>query len=229
MGRISNSIHNEINDRTESPSPPPPYNWVVYKINENEFDRIQSSTHFDVNNQSFIDFNNYSGPPLADGHIQVDENNLLTNHDNIIPKKIRIYLILNGIITIIFGLISIGIQISLIASNLILYYYYGFWGGLFLIIIGLNTSALYSYHRRIYYSKFFRSFLWQSIFVGILLALGIIIILTDTCNDNTIKNDDGNHLCKHSYKILNRFLLGTFALIFLQAIVNGIIFFILKR
>ncbi|CAF3325008.1 unnamed protein product [Rotaria sp. Silwood2] len=225
MDGMSNNVNNETNESSQS-SPPPPYNSVVYKKDENEFNRIQSSTHFDVNNQSFVDFDNYPGPPLTDGYIHVDQNNLSINHNNIISKKIHIYLIVNGIITIIFGFISIAIQISIIKLHLITYYYYGFWGGLFLVVIGLCTMA---HHHGMDNSKIFHSFLLQSVCVGILFAIGIIIILTDTCTDNTAENDNGNHLCSHSYKVLNGFLLSTFAIIFLQSIMNGIIFFILRK
>ncbi|CAF1259284.1 unnamed protein product [Rotaria sp. Silwood1] len=227
MDRISNSINNEINNSSESP-PPPPYNSLVYKKDDDEFDRIQSSTYFDNSNQPFVYFNNYPGPPLTDGHVQIDQINQSINHDHIISKNIRIYLILNGIITIICGFISIAIQISIIASHLIIYYYYGFWGGLFLIFIGLSTIALYNHHRTDY-SKLSYLFFWQSAFVGILLGVGIIIILTDKCNDKTTENDNDDHKCRNSYRVLNGFLLGTFAVIFLQSIIHGLIFLILKR
>ncbi|CAF2700815.1 unnamed protein product [Rotaria sp. Silwood2] len=195
---------------------------------DNELNRVQLSTYFDNNNQSILYFNNYPEPPLTDGQVQTDQENLSTNRDHIISKTIRIYLTLNGIITIIFGLISIAIQIAIVISYLISYYYFGFWGRLFLIFIGLGTTAL-SNHHQTDYSKLFHSLFWQSIRVVIIFSIGMLIILTDKCNGRTIENDNGNHLCRKSYRILNGFLLGIFALILLQSMINGIIFFILKR
>jgi hypothetical protein len=148
------------------------------------------------------------------------------NHENIISKKVCIYLLLNGFITILFGIATIGLEIGIVASNSITLYYYGFWGGVVLLSTGLSTAVLFNHRYRIDYLKLFHSFFWQMMIAAVLFGIGIVIIVTDTCDDN---GADNGGQCKHSYKILNGFLLGIFGLALLQSVVNAFIFCILKR
>jgi len=225
MERISNRTNNENNDSTEYP-PPPPYATVVYKIDDYDFDTNPPPDYLDVDTQSVVYINNYPGPPLTDGQVQGVRNNTSVNHENLISRKVCIYLLLNGLITILFGFAAIGLQIGIVVSNSITYYYYGFWGGAVLLSTGLSTAVLYNHHYRIDYLKLFHSFFWQMMIAAVLFGIGIVIIITDTCDDNSA--DNGSQ-CKNSYKILNGFLLGIFGLALLQSGLNACVFGILKR
>ena len=161
MDGIPNRINSGNDGSTQLPAPPP-YTTVVYKIDENEFDRNPPPRYSDVSNQSVVYINNYPGPPLTDGHVHVVQDNTAINHDNIVSNKIRTYLLLNGLITMLFGTIAVGVQIAIIASNSIIYYYYGFWGGALVIGIGLSSAVLYNHRRRTSYAKLFHSFFFAS-------------------------------------------------------------------
>jgi hypothetical protein len=229
MEGASNEINTSNSNRIQLPAPPP-YTAVVNKISENDLDRVLPPSYSDIDNQSVTCINNYPGPPLIrDGHGQVVQEDISINYNTTTIKKIHIYLIVNGIMTILFGITAIGIEIGILASNSIIYYYYGFWGGGFLICIGLSTIILYKNSHNVDYDKFFRSFFAQMILTGTTFAVALIIVLTDTCDDNATEDDGQNRSCKHSYKILNSFFMVCFALAFLQAIISVIIFGILKR
>jgi hypothetical protein len=227
MEYISNRVDNENNDGAQIP-PPPPYTTVIFKIDENEFDRIPPPSYSDIDNQSVVYVNNYPGPPLTDGHVQTGPDNTTVDHDTVISKQLRIYLIISGLITVIFGCSVVGLQIGIIASNSIVYYYYGFWGGILIIGIGLSTVILYK-HRTANYVKLFHSFFWQMLLLAMLFGIGVVILLTDRCNDNGTDDSVTNVSCQNSYKILNGFLIGCFASVFVQSIVNSVVFGILKR
>jgi hypothetical protein len=216
-------ISNRNSDIIQLP-PPPPYT-AVFKLDENESDGVPPPSYADVDTQSVTYINNYPGPPLADGRVQVSTS---INPNIILSKNIRIYLIINGIITILFGIIVVGIQIGILASNSIIYYYYGFWGGAIIISIGISIVLLYKNHRNANYTKLFHSFFCEMVLIGIVFGIGIIILLTDKCDDNATDNGNNNS-CKHTYKILNGFLFGIFSLAFLQSIINVVVFGILKR
>jgi hypothetical protein len=228
MERISTRMNNENNDIIQFP-PPPPYTSVVYKLDENQFDRIPPPSYSDIDGQSITYINNYPGPPLTDGQVQGVQDSTSTIPNITIPKKMRVYFLVNGIITILLGIVSIGLQIAILASNSIIYYYYGFWGGGIIIGIGISTILFYKRHHNFDYSKLCHSFFWQTILVAIVFGVGIIIIVTDKCNDNNTENNANVQSCEHSYQIINGFLLGIFALAFVQSIINTIVFGILKR
>lgn len=224
MAEISNRTNNENNDTAELP-PPPPYTTVIYKTDDYDFDGNPPPNYADVG-QSVVYINNYPGPPLTDGQVQTSLDNVSTNHESIISKKVCIYLLVNGCITILLGLAAVGLEIGIVVSNSIIYYYFGFWGGALVIGIGISTVL---YHRyRINHIKMFQSFFWQMIVIAVIFGIGIVIILTDKCDD--ISTDStGDRQCRESYKILNGFLLGTFAMALLQSIVNVIVFGIMKK
>jgi hypothetical protein len=206
MERISNSD-------IELPAPPP-YTSVGCGENENEFDEILPPSYSDINNQSVVFINNYPRPPLTDGYVQDD---LSLNYRIILPKQIRVYLIVNGIITILFGFMSIGIQIEIIILHSINHYYYGFWGGALIIAIGISTVVSNNYYLTLDSSRLFKILFLKTMYIAVLFSTGIIIMLIDRCDNN----DD---LCKRSFPILNEFLLGIFGLAFLLSIINGAIF-----
>jgi hypothetical protein len=221
---------NENHDDTQSS--PPTYRTAIEKLeNSNHLPSLPPS-YTDINDPSVIYINNYPGPPLTDGTVQI----VTSNHNsinpeipigNILSKKMRLYLTINGGITIFFGLLAIGLQIGLLASHSMVYYYYGFWAGALIISTGISTIMFNNRYRTYDLAKYFRSFLCQVMFVAVVFGFGIIIISTDTCDDDdTSDNDDA---CKHSYKILNGFLLTVIALTFLQSIINTIIIGYLKR
>jgi len=218
MERISNRINSMNNNIIQLP-PPPPYTAVVFKLDENEFDIIPPPAYSDVDSQSVTYINNYPGPPLIDGHVQAIQDTTSINLDTIISKKICIYLMINGIIAVLFGIISIGIQIGILALNSTVYYY-GFWGGVIIIAFGISNITLYKHHRSTNYFKLFYSFSGQMILVSIVFVIGIVIIVTDTCS---------NHSCTRLHKILDGCLCAIFALAFLQSIINTMVFGILKR
>jgi len=222
MERISNTNNSGNSDIIQLP--PPPYT-TVFKLDENESDGVPPPSYADVDSQSVTYINNYPGPPLADGLVEVPTT---INPDTILSKNIRIYLIINGIITILFGIIAVGIQIGILASNSIIYYYFGFWGGAIIIFIGISNALVYRNRHNANYTKLFHSFFCEMVLIGIVFGIGIIIVVTDKCNDNA--TDDGNdNLCKNSHKVLNGFLFGIVSLAFLQSIIHVLVFGILKR
>jgi hypothetical protein len=237
--RRESKTSNENTDDTEVS--PPSYPSVIYKLKNYSSENYDDfppppppPDYSDANNPSVVYINNYPGPPLTDGIVQiVTSNNIPINDEvamrNSLSKRTRIYLIINGIITIVFGFTIIGIQIGLLASHSIVYYYYGFWAGCIIISIGISTILFTNRYRTYDLTKYFRSFLLQTVFVAVVFGFGIIIILTDTCVDNDSDFDGNDDSCKNSYKILNGFLIAMIALTFLQSIINTIIMAILKR
>jgi hypothetical protein len=226
-----------VNENTDDNQPPPPsYPSAIYKL-ENYDARPPPPSYSDANNPSVTYINNYPGPPLTDGTVQIVTSNPHSVIRQIptgsyLSKKMRIYLTCNGILTIFFGLVIIGLQIGLLASHSIVYYYYGFWAGAIIISIGISTIIFKNRYQTYNYEKYFRSFIVQAIFIAVVFSFGIIIISTDTCDDKTFENDgdgDNDDTCKSSYKILNGFLLTIIALAFLQSLINTLIIGILKR
>ena len=227
----TNSDEKTVNENQHSP---PTYRSVIEKLeNYNQYP-VLPPDYSDINNPAVVYINNYPGPPLSDGVVQINTANIQSINPGLlrngfISKKMRIYLIINGVITIFFGLVTIGLQIGLLASHSVVYYYYGFWAGALIISIGLSTIMFSNRSRTYDLTKYFRSFLCQTIFVAVVFGFGIIIILTDTCDVEASENDDTDDACKHSYKILNGFLIATIALTFAQSILNTLIIGYLKR
>ncbi|CAF1085981.1 unnamed protein product [Adineta steineri] len=228
MERISNRTNNENSDRSELP-PPPPYTSVIYKTDNHNFDSNLPPNYSDAIGQSVVYINNYPGPPITDGYVQTTQDNISTHQENFMSKTTRIYLIVNALIMILFGLICVGIQIGILTSHSIIYYYYGFWGGGFLVGIGITILILFKRRNQIDYTNIFYSFFWHTIFVGIVFAVGLVIVFTDKCDDNATENVSNSQMCRHSYKLLNGILLGSFALALVQSITNTIVFGCLKR
>lgn len=227
------SINEELKTTDEnvdgSPTPPPAYRSVMEKwknSNNNSSSLPPSYAHIDDPNVVYI--NNYPGPPLSDGVVQINTAHINPSTSdparvNIISKKLQTYLKINGAITIILGCIAIGLQIGLLASHAIVYYYYGFWAGALIISIGISTLLFNNRYQYWHLSKYFRSFLCQSILVAIVFGFGLIIILTDTCDEQPSENDGGDDACKHSYRILNSLLVTVIALTLAQTMTNTVI------
>jgi hypothetical protein len=222
-----------VNENTDDP-PPPSYPSVIYKLENYDTLQPPPPDYSDVNNPSVVYINNYPGPPLTDGTVQIVTSNANSINQpiqtgNFLSKKMRVYLTVNGILTILFGVIIIGLQIGLLASHSIVYYYYGFWAGAIIISIGISTIIFKNRYRTYNYEKYFRSFILQAIFIAVVFGFGIIIISTDACDDQTSENDGNDDTCRNSYKILNGFLLTIIALTFIQSIVNTLVIGVLKR
>ena len=238
-----NSTSHELkptrSDQADSPSLPPPYPSVIYKISDyspaHYNDASAPPSYADVNSPSVVYINNYPGPPLTDGAtVQIQTNGhrfteQLTTIDARPSRRLQRFVIINGVLTIIFGLVIAGLQIALIASHSIVYYYFGFWAGALIVSIGISTLMFYSRHQTYDLQRYFRSFLWQTIFVAIVFVIGIIIILTDTCDDKASNRSSDTDACHRSHKILNGFQLAVLGLVLLQSFVNVAIIGILKR
>jgi hypothetical protein len=215
-------------------APPPTYRSFISKSENYGELPVLPPSYTDINDASVVYINNYPGPPLTDGIVQITTSNLAPSNqqiprENFLPKKIRTYLGINGAITIIFGLIAIGLQIGLLASHSLVYYYYGFWAGVLIITIGISTIMCTNRYRTYDLAKYLRSFICQAIFLAVVFGFGIIIILTDTCDESPSESDGNDDACRHSYKILNGFLLTVIGLTFLQALINTLIIGYLKR
>jgi hypothetical protein len=213
-------------------APPPTYRSIIDKLENHDNHPSLPPSYTEITDPSVVYINNYPGPPLTDGIVQITTSNQNPLNQAIpteffLPKKIRIYLFINGAITIFFGIVAIGLQIGLLISDSIVYYYYGFWAGALIISIGISTIMLTNRYLIYDSAKYFRSFICQTIFTTVVFGFGIIIILTDTCNSDD--NDETDDACKHSYKILNGFLLTVIALTFLQSIINTLVIGYRKR
>jgi hypothetical protein len=224
MEIISNRGNSENSENIQLP-PPPPYATLIYKIDET----IPPPAYSDVDTQSLTYINNYPGPPLTDGQVQGSQTPPMDIPETRREKAVRVYLIINGIITILFGAAVIGIQIGILVTNSIIYYYYGFWGGAIIISFGIGSILFRKSRHSIDYHKLFHSFFWQMVLVGVVLAIGIVIVLTDKCDDNATEDNDMPQPCKQSRKIFNGFLLAIFSSTFALSIINAIIFGCLKR
>ena len=169
---------NENHD--DSPTPPPPYRNVMDKLkNDNYFSTLPPS-YTDINSPAVVYINNYPGPPLSDGVVQITTARTQSSapnlpQENILSRKMRMCLVINGIITICLGVIAVGLQIGLLASHSIVYYYYGFWAGALIISIGISTIMFNNRYRGYNISKYFRSFICQSIVVAVVLGFGFIM------------------------------------------------------
>ena len=226
-------------DHADTPPLPPPYPSVIYKVSDypstHYDDASAPPSYADVNSPSVVYINNYPGPPLTDGatvQIQTNGHGSIEQPmrlDTRPSRRMRCFIIINGILTIIFGLVIVGLQIALIASHSIVYYYFGFWAGALIVSIGISTLMFYSRYHTYDLSRYFRSFIWQSIFVAIVFTIGIIIILTDACDDKPSDRRADTDTCHRSYKILTSFQLAVLGLVLLQSLVNVAIIGTLKR
>lgn len=220
---------NEQNTERSSFSAPPPYTSTVYKTPDNRFDPTSPPTYNDVTHPSVTYINNYPGPPLTDGHVQMPGLSVPNAQRIILSKRFHRYLVLNGFLTILLGCAAIGIQIGVIVSKSILFFYYGFWGGAVILSIGLNTLFLHNHSRAWDDTRLFRSFVWQAVVVAILFAVGVVIIFTDQCNDNG--TEDGGHAtpCRKSNRFFNGLLIAIFGLTLAQSILNASICRIIRH
>lgn len=217
-----------------SPTPPPPYRTVIDKLKNDNNPPSLPPSYTDINNPSVVYINNYPGPPLSDGVVQISTANAHSFNPHLsggsfLSRKIRTYLVINGAITIVFGLIAIGLQIGLLASHSIVYYYYGFWAGALIMSVGISTIMFNNRYGSCDSTKYFRSFLCQSVLVAVVFGFGLIIILTDTCDNPPSESDGNDDACKNSYKLLNSFLVTVIALALAQSILNALIIGCLKR
>ncbi|CAF0854079.1 unnamed protein product [Didymodactylos carnosus] len=226
--------NNNKNNNADLQPPPPPYLSAVYKIED-----IYSRHGYDAPPPSYIEqypyidqHSNYPGPP--DNQIPGTNTNIITLSlpppSMSVPamKKLRMYLAVNGIITVLFGITAIGLQIGLLASNVIVYYYYGFWAGALVLGVGFSTLAMISRTRTIVPEKLFSAFVWQMVFVAVVFAFAIMIVATDMCRSDKNINDTV-YSCKKSSKIINGLLITVFALTLLQAIINTVVARFIKR
>ena len=228
------------NDMQDDTQPPPPtYQSVIYKIGDysssTSYDaRPAPPSYSDLNPTSVVHINNYPGPPLTDGTVQIITGPQVSTDqqrsaESFLTKKLRLFSIINGIITIALGLVTIGLQVGLIVSHSMLYYYFGFWAGALILSIGISTLMFNSGHHAYNLRRYFRSFIWQAIFIGIVFCLGIIIFVTDKCDKKSSNSDSDEEKCNSSYKILNGFLLGIIGVSLLQSIVNILIIAMVRR
>ncbi|CAF3410871.1 unnamed protein product [Rotaria socialis] len=216
--------------------PPPSYTSVIYKL-ENSTDEngeslsTQPPSYANIQNPSVFYISNYPGPPLDDGVVQIVTSNPVAAHQTapiglVLSKKMRIYLNINGVLMICFGMIIVGLQIGLMSAYSMAYYYYGFWAGAIIIFMGMYGLVLNRRSRHIDIRKYFRSHLWQPIFVVIVFGASLFIVLADRCDDK-ISNIDG--VCPHSYETLNTLLITVIALTFIQSIINTIVSTVIQR
>lgn len=226
MDVFTSRINHENSDLSQIP--PPPYTSVVYKLNESDQQGIFPPAYSDIDGQSITYVNNYPGPPLSDGHVRTNDAISIYHAQTRRSKNIRLYLIINGILTLLIGIAIVGIEIGILVTDSIIYYYYGFWGGAIIIMLGIGDILLGRKRHSNDYNKIFRSFFWQMILVAIILGAGITIIVTDRCNDNGTINHGEYMPCKQSHKILDGCLLGLFAFTFLLSVINTILFGFLK-
>lgn len=230
-------LANDMQDDTQPP--PPTYQSVIYKVGDysssTSYDaRPAPPSYSDVNPTSVVYINNYPGPPLTDGTVQIITappacTDQQRSTETFLTKKLRLFSIISGIITIVLGLLTIGLQVGLIVSNSMLYYYFGFWSGALILSIGISTLMFNGGHHAYNLRRYFRSFIWQAIFIGIVLCLGIIIFVTDKCDKKSSDTDSNDDKCNSSYKILNGFLLGIIGVTLLQSIVNILIVAVVRR
>lgn len=212
------------NNSDELTTAPPSYASLVYKADENEFDYNSPPSYSDVNNPSSIVYiNNYPGPPSTDGIVQVLTEPISAAEIRL-AKSICIYLIIIGIITLLCGLATIGLQIGMLVRHLTQYYYYGFWGGIIIVSIGFNTLAFLRHRYTTTIYQIFRASIWQMLSVLIVFTIGMIILLTDKCH--TTESESSS--C-HPLKIFNGFLFGIFAFQLVLSIIHLLIFSFLKR
>ena len=222
MDVLPNRINNEIADSPQIP--PPPYTTVVYKLNEHTGHGIFPPAYSDIDAQSITYVNNYPGPPLTDGHVQTNGEISINYVHTRRSKTIRLYLIINGIVMILIGMAIVGIEIGILVTDSIMYYYYGFWGGAIIISLGVGDVLLSKQRHFSDQRKVFRSFFWQMILTAVVLGVGVAIVLTDRCNDSGTESHGVYAPCKRSHRILDGCLLGMFALSFLLSIINTIFF-----
>jgi len=230
----NSELKNNNENHDDIQAPPPTYRSFIDKLENYGGLPSHPPSYTDINNPAVIYINNYPGPPATDGVVQIITSNYNSTRQenpigNFLSKKMRIYLAINGALTIFFGLTTIGLQIGLLVLHSILYYYYGFWAGALIISVGINTIMFNTRYHIYDLDKYFRSFIWQTVFITVVFGFGIIIISTDTCDDSTTLDTGNDNTCKHSYKILNGFLVTVIVLTFLQSIINTLFIGCLKR
>ncbi|CAF1448942.1 unnamed protein product [Rotaria sordida] len=241
--RRNSTNNNELkitNENTDDIQiPPPSYTSVIYKLenpsfqNDNNFLPLPPS-YTDVNNPHVFYINNYPGPPLEDGIVQISSSNPILIHQPMIisrplSKRMRIYFNVNTLLMILFGIVIIGLQIGLIVTHSIVFYYYGFWAGGGIICVGACTIIFSNRSHQFNLVKYFHSYVWQTVFFAVVLGFGIIVVSVDKCDDNLSASDINNGACKHSYSLLNGLLLGFVSLTFLQSLINTLILGTIKN
>lgn len=223
---------NETSD--ENQLPPPPYNTVLQKLNDplsNPYSSTAPPNYADINLGSVVYINNYPGPPISDGAVQIityPEPNIVeqSTFSSEVNKKIRRFMFINGIFTSIVGIITVVIQIILIASHALVYYYLGFWAGALIISLGISTIMMNNRLPTANLRKYFRSFIWQGVFVLVIFVLGLIIILTNPCRRRFPNSPES---CSNEEQILNGVLLALIGLTLLQTVSIVVVLGVLKR
>ena len=228
-----------VNSSNNISAPPPSYISSVYKLensSSHNFDGFLSlpPSYSSISNPSITYGNNYPGPPSEDGTVQTVVSHFATiNHTVVtrhsLTKQMRIYIYINDVIIILFGLGIIGLQIGLVASNSFGYHYYGFWAGAILVFVGIIMIMYNSRSHQHDLKKYFHYLIWQSIFISIVLGFGILIITVGRCNDEKPGYDANENECKHSYKVLDELLLSFVILSILQSIMNILVVNTFKR
>lgn len=224
---------NSVEMQTENSifPPPPPYTSVIYKSNEEaSWENYPPPTYSDVDQLSSP--NNYPGPPLTDGCVQIvpADSSVVVSPPRQITKKLRIFLLINGLITLLCAFAAIGLQIGLIVTKSILYYYYGFWAGALIFSVGINTLMLIHHSRHFDLPRWIRSYFWESMLIAVVFIIGIVIIATDQCNDNGT-DDDGNSStpprssnCRPTNRILMGIIIGTVGVTMFQTVLSTLFF-----
>lgn len=226
----------EANDDTQAL--PPSYPSAVFKLKNlpspSFDDRPPPPSYLHANDPTVVYINNYPGPPLTDGVVQINTSGHAVGSTHGVPniplsRKMRLYLSITGGTTIVLGLVIIGIQVGLVASHSAVHYYYGFWAGVLIISIGICTILFNNRFQTNDTAKYFRSSLWQTVFVAVVFGFGVIIIVTDSCDEGSSSSDENENACTPSYEILNGFLIAAIALTFVQSIINTVVIAVLKR
>lgn len=203
---------------------PPSYNVAIYKA-ENSFE--SPPTYSTLNDNSIGFSNNYPGPPITDGTVQIIDRNQCssssTNQTNlhaIIRQRLNHFLIINTFIWILLGIVVIGLQILLVATQSVVYYYFGFWSGTLLITVGIANLLAKRSGRNLNFKNLLYWFILQMILVGSIFGIGVAILLTDGCDDNSLGNDSPTSPCSHSYMVVNIILCVIVGFGTLQSIVD---------
>lgn len=240
LRRDSNSseVKSGNENTVDSQVPPPSYTSFIYKLENftnqsNDNLSVQPPRYSELHNPSVIYINNYPGPPLDDGVVQiVSPNSVANQQDNaggyMLTKRMKRYFNLNSLLMICFGLLTIGLQTGLVIRHALVYYYYGYWAGGVVICIGLSDALFYRQPRQMDIGKYFRSFLWQPIFLALVFSFGLIILLVEKCSDDSSKLNISIE-CSNSTKIINILLIISVALALLQSITTLTILGVLKR
>ncbi|CAF2357161.1 unnamed protein product [Rotaria sp. Silwood2] len=236
---FSSELKSINGNNDDNQAPPPSYTSIIYKLenpsyqHDNNFFPLPPS-YTDVNSPTIFYINNYPGPPLEDGIVQMNSSDPIALNQSrttgyFLSKRMQTYFNINAVLMILFGIVTIGLQIGLIVTHSIVFYYYGFWAGAVIICLGICTIIFNTRSQQCNIVKYFHSYAWETVFIAVVLGFGIIIIAVDTCDDNLSTTDDNSGRCKHSYKQLNGLLIGFIAVTFLQTFINTLILTVMKR